>query len=112
MRGDAGIWGTTTDEAANYHVEEGAFYGNIWTSAGGMHACNGVDQVRDGDTYGDLAIRQCAQEDPNNLGKTLCGFVFDGNCANLCTVAASGDHYSSCNGNSYVLTSRLYGTAP
>ncbi|HSN27283.1 MAG TPA: hypothetical protein VLT45_13405 [Kofleriaceae bacterium] len=113
MRGDAGIWGTTADEAANYNVEEGAFYGNIW--AGNMnqiHACDGVDQVRVGDTYGDLSLRQCAQEDPNNPGYTPCGYVFDGNCADICVRATSGDHYSSCNNFTTILTTRLYGTAP
>ncbi len=113
MRGDIPLWNTTVDEAANYNVEEGAFYGNVWSgSMSQMHACDGVDQVRDGDTYGDLSLRQCAQQDPNNPGYTPCGFVFDGNCADICVRAASGDHYSSCNGKSYVVTTRLYGTAP
>lgn len=111
MRGALGLWGTTTDEAANYNTEEGAFYGNVWAgNSNQMHACNGVDQVRDGDSYGDLPLRQCAQPDPNNPGYTPCGYVFDGNCADICT--RSGDHYSACNGNSYVVTTVLYGTAP
>lgn len=113
MRGDISLYGTTTDEAANYNVEEGAFYGSVWAgNFGQMHACNGVDQVRDGDTYGDLPLRQCAQPDPNNPGYTPCGFVFDGNCTDICTRSPAGDHYSSCNGNNYVVTTRLYGTAP
>jgi hypothetical protein len=111
MRGDAGVWGTTADEAANYNVEEGAFYGNVWAgNLGQMHACNGVDQVRDGDTYGDLPLRQCAQPDPNNPGYTPCGYVFDGNCADICV--RNGDHYSSCGSFGTVVTTRLYGTAP
>jgi len=111
MRADAAGFATTPDEAANYNVEEGAFYGNIFATLGHqLHACNGVDQVRDGDTYGDLPLRQCAQEDPNNLGYTLCGFVFDGNCADVCVV--NGDHYTTCNSQTEVITSRLYGTAP
>ena len=113
MRGGIPLWSTTVDEAANYNVEEGAFYGNVWGgNVNQMHACNGVDQVRDGDTYGDLSLRQCAQPDPNNPGYTPCGFVFDGNCSDICVRSASGDYYSSCNGNTYVVTSRLYGTAP
>jgi len=113
MRGDIALYNTTIDESANYNVEEGAFYGNVWSgSMGQMHACNGVDQVRDGDTYGDLPLRQCAQPDPNNPGYTPCGFVFDGNCTDVCVRSPSGDHYSSCNGNNYVVTTRLLGTAP
>jgi hypothetical protein len=112
IRGEAGQLATTTDEAASYNVEEAAFYGDVFTStAGAKHACNGVDQVRDGDTYGDLANRQCGQEDPNNPGYTLCGFVFDGNCSDICV--KSGDHYTSCGTQTAnIETVRLYGTAP
>ena len=111
MRGDAGGWGVTTDEAANYNVEEGAFYGNIFDSRSGqLHACNGVDQVRDGDTYGDLPLRQCAQPDPNNPGYTPCGYVFDGNCTDICV--RNGNHYSTCGSWGNVVTTVLYGTAP
>ncbi len=116
IRGDNAAYYTTTDEATNYNVEEAAFYGDIFTStAGAIHACDGVDQVRVGDTYGDLPYRQCGQPDPNNPGYTPCGFVFDGNCADICTVTS--DHYSNCtdpagNGHSFIETIRLYGTAP
>lgn len=111
MRADAVGLATTVDEAASYNVEEGAFYGNIFDSRSGqIHACNGVDQVRDGDTYGDLPLRQCAQPDPNNPGYTPCGFVFDGNCADICV--RNNDHYSTCGSQSEVITTLLYGTAP
>jgi hypothetical protein len=36
--------------------------------------------------------------------------VFDGNCADICVV--NGDHYTTCNTQTEVITSRLYGTAP
>jgi hypothetical protein len=111
IRGDLSALATTLDEARSYNVEEAAFYGDVFTTtAGAKHACNGVDQVRDGDTYGDLPNRQCGQPDPNNPGYTLCGFVFDGDCADICTV--NGDHYEQCAGFSNVETVRLYGTAP
>jgi hypothetical protein len=96
---------------ANYNTEEAAFWGDVFTSGGPKHACNGVDQVRDGDTYGDLGLRQCGQPDPNNPGFTLCGFTFDGNCADTCT--KTGDHYTSCGTTtSGIETVLLYGTAP
>jgi hypothetical protein len=111
MRADNSILATTSDELANYNVEEAAYWGNVFSSnPGQMHACNGVDQVRDGDTYGDLPLRQCAQPDPNNPGYTLCGFVFDGNCADICV--RNGDHYTSCGTQTEVITTLLYGTAP
>ena len=101
----------SNDELLNYNVEEGAFYGTIFDGRGNeTHACNGVDQVRDGDTFGDLPLRQCAQPDPNNPGYTLCGFLFDGNCADVCV--RNGDHYSSCAAQTEVITTLLYGTAP
>lgn len=111
IRGESPALACTTDELANFNVEEAAFYGDVFTStAGAKHACNGVDQVRDGDTYGDLPNRQCGQPDPNNPGYTLCGFVFDGDCADICTT--HGDHYSHCGTASNVQTVRLLGTAP
>jgi hypothetical protein len=116
LRGDSGVLGTTVDEAKNYNVEEAAFYGDLFTTTpGAMHACNGVDQVRVGDTYGDLPLRQCGQPDSRNPGYTLCGFVYDGECAKICEKV--GDHYTTCqdaNGDwlKYGETVRLLGTAP
>jgi hypothetical protein len=112
VRGDSPALATTFDERTNYNVEEAAFYGDVFsTSTIAKRACNGVDQVRDGDTYGDLPLRQCGQPDPNNPGYTLCGFIFDGNCADVCTFNV--DHYESCPlGAVNVETVRLYGTAP
>lgn len=116
MRGESAALATTADETANYNVEEAAFYGNIFDSRPDQtHACNGADQVRVGDTYGDLSLRQCGQPDPNHPGYTPCNFVFDGDCTAQC--APNGDHYSSCvdaggNTQTEVLTVRLYGTAP
>lgn len=109
IRGESTALACTSSELSSYNVEEAAFYGDVF-STGGKHACNGVDQVRDGDTYGDLANRQCGQEDPNNPGFTLCGFVFDGNCSDICT--KTGDHYTQCGASTNVETVRLYGTAP
>jgi hypothetical protein len=110
IRGESAALACTSSELSAYNVEEAAFYGDVFSNIIGKHACNGVDQVRDGDTYGDLANRQCGQEDPNNPGYTLCGFVFDGNCADICT--KSGDHYTQCGTSTNVETVRLYGTAP
>jgi hypothetical protein len=111
VRGDSLALATTLEERTDYNVEEAAFYGDVFSpNPGAKRACNGVDQVRDGDTYGDLALRQCGQEDPNNPGYTLCGFTFDGNCADNCTV--NGDHYTQCGPYGDVNTIRLYGTAP
>jgi hypothetical protein len=110
IRGESAALACTSSELSSYNVEEAAFYGDVFSSTGIRHACNGVDQVRDGDSYGDLANRQCGQPDPNNPGYTLCGFVFDGNCSDICT--KSGDHYTQCGTSTNIETVRLYGTAP
>jgi len=97
IHGDNAQLGCTSDELSYFNLEEAAFYGNVFTStAGAKHACNGVDQVLYGDTIGDLPNRQCGQPDPNNPGYTLCGFVFDGNCADICSKSSDGDHYTAC----------------
>jgi hypothetical protein len=108
LRGDSPALAVTPDEAANYNTEEAAFYGDVFTTgANALHACNGVDQVRAGDR-GVLGSRQCGQPDPNNPGYTLCGFVFDGDCADVCT--RDNDHYTACGAATNIETVRLYGT--
>jgi hypothetical protein len=108
IHGDNAQLGCTTDELAYYNLEEAAFYGDVFTgTAGAKHACNGVDQVLYGDTVGDLPNRQCGQPDPNNPGYTLCGFVFDGNCSDICS--SNGDHYQQCASMGNVETVHVYG---
>ena len=63
---------------------EGAFYGNIFTHEDDpieAFACQGQGQAQDPDRGG-LALRDCAQEDPDNPGFTYCGFTYVGNCGN------------------------------
>jgi hypothetical protein len=65
----------TPEEAATYTLQEGAFYGNIFADADApldWNACRGKDKAA-GDT-GVLAMRACAAPDPNDPGRTVCGF--------------------------------------
>jgi hypothetical protein len=98
---------TTPAERANWTLEEGAFYGNyfrpitepiIWI------ACRGRAQAA-GETGG-LADRDCAEPDPMNPGKTLCGFTYAGDCgdydpppsAHACRRFSQHGFWASCSG--------------
>jgi len=81
MRGVAPQHSVTPDEAANYTLQEGAFYGNIFNDADqplDWNACRGKDKAA-GDS-GVLAMRACAAPDPNDPAHTMCGFKYSGNC--------------------------------
>lgn len=69
-------------EANDYSLEEGAFYGNVFTAPDQpilWYACRGRDEVAN--ESGDLDLRDCAEPDPENPGFTLCGFTYVGDCA-------------------------------
>lgn len=92
------IRGTTalavgTSEAEQFVLEEGAFYGNLFTDAPegadpDWNACSGRDKDAN-PTAGGLANRLCAEEDPNNLGFTYCGFKYAGPCRDYDTTVAT-----------------------
>jgi len=71
----------STDEAELYTVEEGAFYGNLFTHEDDpidWNVCRGEGQASG--EFGGLVLRDCAEEDPGNPGKTYCGFTYAGDC--------------------------------
>ena len=81
LRGEHPALTISPDEALLFSVEEGAFYGNIFTPANKpiiAIACQGKDQASG--EFGGLVVRDCAEPDPNNPGFTLCGFTFAGDC--------------------------------
>lgn len=72
------------DEAELFTLEEGAFYGNVFTDEGepiDWNACEGASQAA-GESGG-LAFRDCTEEDPDNPGQTYCGFNYAGDCADF-----------------------------
>jgi hypothetical protein len=110
MRGSNSALYTDSNDAP-YLTQEGAFFGNIFLSGTPKFGCNGTDQYNH-DGYGDLALRECANTDPNNVGKTKCGFTDRLQCTNVCT---SGSYYTGCSdgsGNTYneVVTTWVYGS--
>ncbi|HVO82239.1 MAG TPA: hypothetical protein VMT28_16015 [Terriglobales bacterium] len=80
LRGVAPQLWVTPQEARDYTVEEGAFYGNVFDESGALdwNACRGKDAAA-GETRG-LKVRVCAQPDPNNPAQTMCGFKYAGEC--------------------------------
>lgn len=81
LRGDHSSLAVTDEEAVAYPLEEGAFYGNLFTHEEDpidWNACRGRDKAAG--AYGALVLRECAAEDPNNPGHTYCGFNYAGDC--------------------------------
>jgi hypothetical protein len=83
LRGRNPALAVSAEEADDYSLEEGGFYGNLFTDAPeseppDWHACRGEAQAA-GETGG-LALRDCAEENPANPGFTYCGFYYAGDC--------------------------------
>jgi hypothetical protein len=69
------------DEGSLYTVVEGAFYGNLFTHEDDpidWNACRGEDQASG--EFGGLVLRDCTEPDPDNPGRTMCGFNDAGDC--------------------------------
>ena len=81
-RGANGGFSTTSDELTNYTLEEGAFWGNVFTNLGtvGGTTCVGVDKLATPD-QGQLTNRHCAED------STQCGMTWAGHCADICTMS-------------------------
>ena len=81
-------------EDTGWTLEEGAFYGDYFVAPGEplqWVACRGRDQAL-GETGG-LIERDCAEPDPNNPGRTKCGFTYSGDCGAF-SAAPACDHFS------------------
>jgi hypothetical protein len=85
LRGPSHQLDADANERANWPLEEGAFYGMLFTPDDdpvNWIACRGRDLAAQGQTGG-LVDRDCAAPDPANPGLTLCGFKFAGDCADF-----------------------------
>jgi hypothetical protein len=102
LRGPSSALTVTPDEQASWTLQEGAFYGNYFTAPGEQidwNACRGRDSEQ-----AQLRERACAQPDPQNPGKTLCGFNFAGDCGRYttaptptaCRSFSSNGYYVNC----------------
>jgi hypothetical protein len=85
MRGVAPELSVSPQESELYSLQEGAFYGNIFADGEGeldWNACRGKDKAATPDE-GVLAMRACAQPDPNDPTHTMCGFKYTGDCGSF-----------------------------
>ena len=103
LRGPTRKLDTSPEERAAWTLEEGAFYGNLFTPGDqpiDWIACRGEDQAA-GETGG-LVERDCAEPDPANPGKTLCGFTYAGDCGTFAEdevcedFSTRGTYYRKC----------------
>ena len=84
IRGPNSALDVTDEERAEFSLQEGGFYGQLFTPADQpilWFACRGKDQAA-GES-GDLVNRHCAEPDPAHPGLTKCGFFFAGDCADF-----------------------------
>jgi hypothetical protein len=84
MRGDNDGLAVSPAERRTYPLEEGAFYGNLFTPDDApiqWFACRGRDQAR-GESGG-LVNRDCAEPSAANDGTTTCGFTYAGDCGSF-----------------------------
>jgi hypothetical protein len=103
LRGPHHELATVPGERENWTLEEGAFFGNAFSSLDKplqWFACRGRDKAA-GDA-GRLADRVCAEPDPAHPGFTLCGMIFAGDCGNFArdpsceAFSAHGTFYERC----------------
>jgi hypothetical protein len=83
---------SSSQESQDFPVEEGAFYGDIFSAHPEMFACRGSGSA----DAGGMLYRHCTVAEPAQSGRTLCGFSFVGSCAEACS--DNGEVYSGCHG--------------
>jgi hypothetical protein len=96
VRGDQASLATTAAEQAQYPLEEGAFWGNVFVDLGTIagYSCEGVDRSANG-TDAELSERECAQWDGITGSNTSpCGLGYAGLCSSVCSTATAP--YAGC----------------
>ncbi len=88
LRGPHDSLTVTADEAAQFPIQEGAFYGNLFTGDNPIdwNACRGSGQAAG--EFDGLVDRDCTEPDSDPT-KTQCGFNYAGDCADYTPVLPS-----------------------
>jgi len=86
MRGTAPSLSVSPEEAEQYSLQEGAFYGNIFSEDTDApldwNACRGKDKAAT-PNRGELEMRDCTDPDPGDPSHTVCGFKYAGDCGRI-----------------------------
>jgi hypothetical protein len=103
LRGPSHALDVTGQEAHDYSLEEGAFYGQIFVPDDQpiiAYACEGKAQAAGEPETGPLHDRDCTEPslstDGRTSGQTQCGMTFTGTCADFTDTDDDDDH--SCGG--------------
>jgi hypothetical protein len=103
VRGDRPSLEPTDQEAKEYRIEEGAFYGNLFSEQPYAASCIGHHEP------GSPAMsnRLCASEVIGS--ETVCGIVSAGQCTEVCDVKSQGDQqvYTNCRLGDHSVTSEV-----
>lgn len=94
LRGEHAGLAVDEGEAESYTVQEGGFYGNVFTGDNKpieWFACRGRDQAANTTDEGALDLRDCAEPD-GNTGLTKCGFTYAGDCGDYTADAVADPH--------------------
>jgi hypothetical protein len=103
LRGENDGLAVSDDERANFVLEEGGFFGNLFGPADEpiqWYACRGKDQASG--ELGRLIDRDCAEPDPVKPAFTQCGFNYVGDCGSFAaepaceSFAEKGTFYGQC----------------
>jgi hypothetical protein len=100
-RGAAPGLTTTSEELETYPMEEGAFWGNLFTAAPAIYAC---DDTAD-DSHSRAAFRDCAAGHVDGSGPLA-------SCGMLQRVGSCDDHCAPINADSYYPSCAAPGEAP
>lgn len=104
MRGSG--FATTDAEKQAFTVQEGAFWGDVFTPGATMAACPSALKLS-GSTISTLSLRECTVSVDGTT--TKCGFSYVGGCEDVCTTDA-GDTYRNCGNGTMVIS--VYLAAP
>ena len=108
LRGSHHALSATPEELESFTLEEGAFYGDYFATPGdNRNACVGEDQASS--EVGGLISRDCAEQDPADPTRTLCGFHYEGSCGDFapepaCKHFSPRDFYRKCDKSREVIT--------
>jgi hypothetical protein len=98
LRGPHDALVVTTEEANDFVLEEGAYYGDIFSEQQRFYACRGEDNYNG--NMGAMGVLRACATPVGDTGLTMCGMTYAGDCGafndeRACDVQ-TGDYYERC----------------